>query len=80
MMNPQQFAGLKEAAEVLLARLKEKDYKKWLEVVMFSPPELIGSGNANSIAHEELGRSIKKLCENRHLSLRMGKDGVVRGT
>lgn len=70
--------GLKNAADLLLNRLREKDHKKWLEVVLFSPPELLGNSARQSPDIDRLGRSIKELCDRGRLSLTMAPDGIVK--
>lgn len=68
------------AAEVLLARLKEKDYRKWVEVIALAPPELVGNKPvpANSSVMQ-LGAHIKTLIDAGLVRIAMGADGVVRG-
>lgn len=78
-MDPEELQGLKTAAEVLLRRLKHKDYKKWLEVIALSPDHLMGHMGNELPSFEGLGASIKQLVDKDQVRLSMGKDGVVRG-
>ena len=78
-MDEEDFRGLKTAAEVLLRRLEQKDYKKWLEVIALSPPELVGHFGDELPPMTDLGTTIKGLCDRGTVALDMGKDGVVRG-
>ncbi len=78
-MNEDDFRGLKTAAEILLRRLRQKDYRKWLEVVALSPPELLGHSGNELPPLTELGAAVKDLCDRGLVRLEAGKDGVVRG-
>lgn len=78
-MDQTDLEGLKTAAEVLMRRLKQKDYKKWLEVIALSPENLMGHTGNELPPLKELGKTIKQLCDSGSIDICMGKDGVVRG-
>lgn len=77
-MDPTDFEGLKTAAEILLRTLKHRDYKKWVEVIALSPENLMGHTGNELPPLKDLGSSIKHLCDEGSIDIRMGKDGVVR--
>lgn len=80
-MDTEQLAGLQRASAILLDRLREKDYDKYFQVIMFSPKEAVEHAFAGSTppSHYDLGCRIKALCASGRLRLAMGRDGVVRG-
>lgn len=67
------------AAQILLDRLKHKDYKRWLEVVMFSPPELVGiKSSAPNAELMQLGKEVKQMLDKGFITVHFAPDGQLR--
>ena len=72
--------GMMAAAEVLMDRLKHKDYKKWTEVVAFAPPQLVGAKASADNEQIALGTTIKQLLQKELVTIKFNKDGVACAT
>lgn len=70
--------GIQKAADILLERLKEKDYTKYIEMLAFTPKEALALTSMELPTFEALGTKIKALCSSGCITLKMDKDGIVQ--
>lgn len=77
-MEAGNLAGLQTAASILLERLREKDYQKFMQLIVFSPPDVLHNTGYELPPFTGLGRRVKGLCDKGVLQITMDSHGVVQ--